>query len=186
MRDEKQRFSLRKLSVGLASVLIGIAFTQAGQTVHADTVSDSNSNNAVIEKTDNKVVQAENVDTVNTKVANASNEQFQNDVKSSETVKQPTKAQSAPQVQNGAKQTVQTNNKINVETKLTVALAQDTQGSSSNQTEKASNKFQTVTTTNLDINKQKLALYSRALSESKVLANDLPAFGSRSLDERAP
>ena len=185
MRDEKQRFSLRKLSVGLASVLIGITFTQAGQTVHADTVSDSNSNNAVIEKTDNKVVQAENVDTVNTKVANTSNEQFQNDVKSSETVKQPAKAQSAPQVQNGAKQTVQTNNKINVETKPNVALAQDTQGSSSNQTEKASNKFQTVTTTNLDINKQKLALYSRALSESKALANDLPAFGSRSLDERA-
>ena len=50
MRDEKQCFSLRKLSVGLVSVLIGIAFTQAGQTVHADTVSDSNSNNAVIEK----------------------------------------------------------------------------------------------------------------------------------------
>ena len=179
MRDEKQRFSLRKLSVGLASVLIGIAFTQAGQTVHADTI------NAVIEKTDNKVVQAKNADTVNTIVANASNEQFQNDVKSSETVNQPTKAQSAPQVQNGAKQTVQTNNKINVETKSNVALAQDTQGSSSNQTEKASNKFQTVTTTNLDINKQKLALYSRELSESKVLANDLPAFGSRSLDERA-
>ena len=185
MRDEKQRFSLRKLSVGLVSVLIGITFTQVGQTVHADTVSDSNSNNAAIERTNNKVVQAENVDTVNTKVVNASNEQFQNDVKSSETVKQPTKAQSAPQVQNGAKQTVQTNNKINVETKPTVALSQDTQGSSSTKTEKASNKFQTVTTTNLDINKQKLALYSRALSESKVLANDLPAFGSRSLDERA-
>ena len=185
MRDEKQRFSLRKLSVGLVSVLIGIAFTQAGQTVHADTISDSNSNNAVIEKTDNKVVQAENVDTANTKVANTSNEQFQNDVKSNETVKQPAEAQSVPQVQNGAKQTVQTNNKINVETKPNVALSQDTQGSSSTKTEKASNKFQTVTTTNLDINKQKLALYSRELSESKVLANDLPVFGSRSLDERA-
>ena len=41
-RDEKQRFSIRKLSVGAASVLIGLAFTvYGGQTVQADTTEAS-------------------------------------------------------------------------------------------------------------------------------------------------
>lgn len=40
-RDEKQRFSIRKLSIGAASVLVGLAFSAySGQTVLADTTSD--------------------------------------------------------------------------------------------------------------------------------------------------
>lgn len=38
--DQNQRFALRKLSIGLASVLIGISFISAGQTVKADTVQN--------------------------------------------------------------------------------------------------------------------------------------------------
>ena len=38
--ENKQHFSLRKLSVGLASVLIGISFFSTSQTVKADTVAD--------------------------------------------------------------------------------------------------------------------------------------------------
>ena len=51
MRDEKQRFSLRKLSVGLASVLIGITFFEAGlksNTVKADTATSSQTS-AIVE-----------------------------------------------------------------------------------------------------------------------------------------
>ena len=50
MRDEKQRFSLRKLSVGLTSVLIGIAFFEVGpksSTVKADTITDNQSTQVV-------------------------------------------------------------------------------------------------------------------------------------------
>ena len=39
--DNKQRFSFRKLSIGLASVLIGISFFGANQTVKADTVDSA-------------------------------------------------------------------------------------------------------------------------------------------------
>ena len=59
MRDEKQRFSIRKFSVGAASVLIGLSFSlYNGQQASADTVD--NGNKSVVanaqdkEKTDNK------------------------------------------------------------------------------------------------------------------------------------
>ncbi|TGY31606.1 DUF1542 domain-containing protein, partial [Lactobacillus johnsonii] len=59
MRDEKQRFSIRKFSVGAASVLIGLSFSlYNGQQAFADTVD--NGNKSVVanaqdkEQTDNK------------------------------------------------------------------------------------------------------------------------------------
>ena len=42
MSEEENRFSLRKLSVGLASVLIGVSIFGTSQTVKADTVADQN------------------------------------------------------------------------------------------------------------------------------------------------
>ena len=72
MRNEKQRFSLRKLSIGLASVLIGIAFTQAGQTVHADTVNDGNSTQKSAQVVqDNTIKVKQNANTVQTKTQNS-------------------------------------------------------------------------------------------------------------------
>lgn len=41
MSEEQNRFSLRKLSVGLASVLIGVSIFGTSQTVKADTVADN-------------------------------------------------------------------------------------------------------------------------------------------------
>ena len=41
MSEEQNRFSLRKLSVGLASVLIGVSIFGASQTVKADTVANN-------------------------------------------------------------------------------------------------------------------------------------------------
>lgn len=40
--EEQNRFSLRKLSIGLASVLIGVSIFSTSQTVKADTVADQN------------------------------------------------------------------------------------------------------------------------------------------------
>ena len=48
-KDENRHYSLRKLSVGLASVLIGISFaSMTGNNVHADTVNGSNSVQTVV------------------------------------------------------------------------------------------------------------------------------------------
>ena len=42
MNEEVRHFSLRKLSVGLASVLVGVSIFSTSQTVKADTVADQN------------------------------------------------------------------------------------------------------------------------------------------------
>ena len=48
-KDENRHYSLRKLSVGLASVLIGISFaSMTGNSVHADTVENGSNNGAQI------------------------------------------------------------------------------------------------------------------------------------------
>lgn len=59
--DNKQRFSFRKLSIGLASVLIGISFFDANQTVKADT-ADSTERSAQVAQNADKPVQ-NNADT---------------------------------------------------------------------------------------------------------------------------
>lgn len=59
--DNKQRFSLRKLSIGLASVLIGISFFGANQTVKADTVDSAEQSAQVVQNADKPV--QNNVDT---------------------------------------------------------------------------------------------------------------------------
>lgn len=53
--DARQRFSLRKLSVGLASVLVGVSFMaiNLGQTVHADELQTPSQPDHVIQKANN-------------------------------------------------------------------------------------------------------------------------------------
>ena len=53
--DNKQRFSFRKLSIGLASVLIGISFFGANQTVKADTVDSAEQSAQVAQNADKPV-----------------------------------------------------------------------------------------------------------------------------------
>ncbi|MCZ3622894.1 YSIRK-type signal peptide-containing protein [Lactobacillus mulieris] len=43
MFDAKQRFSLRKLSIGVVSVLLGFTFVSNAQVVQADTTSSTTS-----------------------------------------------------------------------------------------------------------------------------------------------
>lgn len=54
LNDQNQHFALRKLSIGLASVLIGISFISAGQTVKADTIQN-NARQSDIVQNDQKV-----------------------------------------------------------------------------------------------------------------------------------
>lgn len=49
LNDQNQHFALRKLSIGLASVLIGISFISAGQTAEADTVQNNASQSPIVQ-----------------------------------------------------------------------------------------------------------------------------------------
>lgn len=53
--DQKQRFSLRKLSVGLCSVLVGASFMaiSSGQTVHADELQTTSQPDLATQKANN-------------------------------------------------------------------------------------------------------------------------------------
>ena len=193
MRNEKQRFSLRKLSIGLASVLIGIAFTQAGQTVHADTVNDSNSAQESAQVVhDNTTKAKQNANTVQTMTQNSeikADAKVATQVKAKADTQTNTDTQSDTQLGENSAKTVstqvpdQTQDKqvVNQSAKKVVTNIALFQAAPSNQNAGA---IRTATTT-LDLNEKAPALTANELSESKVSTNDLPAFGSRSLDERA-
>lgn len=56
-----QHYSIRKLSVGAVSVIVGSFFLVSGQTVHADTMNDANS--AQIQSNNNKNAESKETDT---------------------------------------------------------------------------------------------------------------------------
>lgn len=59
-KDENRHYSLRKLSVGLASVLIGISFASTtGNSVHADTVESGSSSAQTVVKGNNAAVKTD-------------------------------------------------------------------------------------------------------------------------------
>lgn len=63
LNDQNQHFALRKLSIGLASVLIGISFISAGQTAEADTVQNNASQSPIVQN-DQKVKENDAVKSV--------------------------------------------------------------------------------------------------------------------------
>ena len=195
MRNEKQRFSLRKLSIGLASVLIGIAFVQAGQTVHADTVNDGNSAQKSAQVVhDNTIKAKQNANTVQTMTQNSeikadAKVAAQAEARAKADTQTNTDTQFDTQLGENSAKTVstqipdQTQDKqvVNQSAKKVVTNIALFQAAPSNQNAGA---IKTATTT-LDLNEKAPALTANELSENKVSTNDLPAFGSRSLDERA-
>ena len=78
--ENKQHFSLRKLSVGLASVLIGISFFSASQTVKADTVADQQASTVT-----NNVRSSDTQENGNTVESGSSNDNQVNNTKNNVT-----------------------------------------------------------------------------------------------------
>lgn len=61
LKENKEKFGLRKLSVGLASVMLGVVAVSGvkGNTVHADTVNDDMQGKTVQSNTDAKTNESE-------------------------------------------------------------------------------------------------------------------------------
>ena len=149
MRDEKQRFSLRKLSVGLVSVLIGITFTQVGQTVHADTINDEKSTSQV-------------------ETPNDSNH-APNTVETNETVPSETKTNN-----NDAQKAVQNDTRVDTtkNTNQNVPQVNSVSAKESAQESQFATNMQTVKVSKLSKN----VIPESALRDSKVVSNwDNPA-----------
>ena len=169
MQDERQHFSLRKLSVGLASVLIGISFMQAGQReVKADTLQDDSQNaSAVVQKF------APNNASVSTKTSGAQNK-VQPDTQTDVQDKMPNNAGvNGVQVKQSASDGVQNNVQDEKQSDTRVEKQSDIQNSAPNatqNTQKRAANNQTVTTTNLDLNYAK-PVNAKILLDSKIEAN---------------
>ena len=168
MRDEKQRFSLRKLSVGLASVLIGITFLENGQIAKADTITDGQS-------------QTKSVKTVETKNLNYNNETASNNddatkIANTEVNVNANVAQKTVK-QNDAKTNVQIETP-NKDIPSTTIVQQKTQQTSPSREARAnvpktnflSSDFSQATTLNLNRNAKVLS--SQVLRENKVENTD--------------
>ena len=88
--ENKQHFSLRKLSVGLASVLIGISFFSTSRTVKADTVADQQASTVT-----NNVQSSDTQKNGNTVESSSSNDNQVNNTKNNVTQVQ-NKAETKP------------------------------------------------------------------------------------------
>ena len=176
MRDEKQRFSLRKLSVGLASVLIGITFLANSQTAKADVVTDSN--NPIVEKTDRNVISSSgNAKQNNVQNNTQVNVKIDTQVDSNAASKQDSNAQ-----QNGAKINTQAKIQTDKRVEARSTVPNNAQNNAQNETQFTPNNAQvsqkqslavesansnTVTTT-FDLNKINKVVSADILRESKI------------------
>ena len=173
MRDEKQRFSLRKLSVGLTSVLIGIAFFEAGpksSTVKADTIIENQSTQVVQTKA--------NADTLNSKTSlNIGKSDTQVDSKVDAKVVTPanTSVDTQAAVQTGANFTssnatpVASHNKqIGTQNAVKVSQQVAPQTNATSQDTQTAKQGAETTTTTLYLNELTPAFSSNQLNENKV------------------
>ena len=162
MRDERQHFSLRKLSVGLASVLIGITFLQNGQTAKADTISDHSNQSAVVQDSNQTANADKNAQNVAVSVDhNANNLDSES-------------ANKAIQTNNVAQSDVQVNTQNAEQTRA--QINQSVQKSAPNVApQSAQNNVSiepansnTVTTTTFALNKNAKAFFANELKSSKI------------------
>lgn len=133
MNDEEQnRFSLRKLSVGLASVLIGVGIFSTSQTVKADTLTDNSAN----QKASSVISNAQSSDT--TKNKNAVKSSFSSDNQANNVKNNLIQTQEANDSNNLQEKDAEsaivrtsslqkTNNQSNQANELTVQATQQTQ-----------------------------------------------------------
>ena len=159
MSEEQNRFSLRKLSVGLASVLIGVSIFGASQTVKADTVANnqtssvtSNAQSSDTQKNENAVKSTFSNDN---QVDNAKNNLIQTQVEG----KKDQKQDSVPKTQ-------EVNDSSNLDAEKSTVGSSSIQQTNNQSNDHAEDNSQSQ-------NEQKLDLTKNSQLAKKVLATNL-------------
>lgn len=190
--ERLQHFSIRKLTVGAASVLIGVSFLMNtnNREVHADTINETTQNNQAVNNSADTIQKAEpakvvqEVPTQDSAKAKNTNSQAEMSADQTKKISRDTTTNSANLTQNADTETKITestsNNKINNQSsnvqntdlsKQTQTVAEST-SSTDKRTETprlAENKIQT---TNLLVVKQKRQQVETDLTENKVEKQD--------------
>ena len=119
MNEEVRHFSLRKLSVGLASVLVGVSIFGASQTVKADTVADQ-----TVSSVTNNTQSSDTQENKNASESSFSNEKVANNAESNATQTQenkPKQDQTKSIQQDSAPKTQEVNNSNDLGAKKDIA-----------------------------------------------------------------
>ena len=161
MSEEQNRFSLRKLSVGLASVLIGVSIFGTSQTVKADTVANNQTSSVTNNAQSSDTQKNENVAKSTFLNDNQSNNVKSNLIQTQDEGKKDQKQDSVPKTQEA-----NDSNDLNAEKGIVSTSSLQKSDNQSNRTpETALQTTQNVQSFNLKQNSLKFA--------KKVLATNL-------------
>ena len=191
-KEKLQHYSIRKLSVGAASVLIGLSFVGMGRTtqVKADTVNENQQQVVKTQKVENTSADTQaspdNTQASDSK-SNLNNDQTQSNEKATNVTSTTVSRKSVlGSEQLNASSETQNETPDNNNSKAATTLR-----TSENEEKVVENNKNKVETTTLNLDKTTTDNSAATLSDLKVetqSANDtssLPAFGSASLDDRA-
>lgn len=164
MSEEQNRFSLRKLSVGLASVLIGVSIFGTSQTVKADTVANnqtssvtSNAQSRDTQENENAVKSTFSNDN---QVDNAKNNLIQTQVEG----KKDQKQDSVPKTQ-------EANDSSNLDAEKDIVRTSSLQESDNQSNHHAEDNSQPQTSQKLDLTKNSQQLNEKALATNLTQDN---------------
>lgn len=164
MSEEQNRFSLRKLSVGLASVLIGVSIFGTSQTVKADTVANnqtpsvtSNAQSSDTQKNENAVKSTFSNDN---QVDNAKNNLIQTQVEG----KKDQKQDSVPKTQ-------ETTDGSNLDAEKDIVRTSSLQESDNQSNHHAEDNSQPQTSQKLDLTKNSKMFAKKVLATNLIQDN---------------
>ena len=172
MNDEVRHFSLRKLSIGLASVLVGVSIFGASQTVKADTVADQNTssvtNNAQSSDTQENKNAVKSTFSSDNQANNAKSNLIQTQVEGKNEQKQVqtenVQQDSAPKTQ----ETTDSNELQEKSAEKNIVSTSSLQGPDNQSNNHAENNSQTQTSQKLDLTKNSPKFAKKELATNLI------------------
>ena len=175
MNDEVRHFSLRKLSIGLASVLVGVSIFGASQTVKADTVANNQTSSVT-----NNAQSSDTQENKNAAKSSFSNDNQANNAKSNliQTQVEGKNEQKQVQTENGqrdsAPQTQETTDGSNLDAEKDIVSTSSLQEPDNQSNNHAEDNSQTQNSQKLDLTKNSKKLAKKVLATNLIETNSSP------------
>lgn len=164
MSEEQNRFSLRKLSVGLASVLIGVSIFGTSQTVKADTVANNQTSSVT-----NNAQSSDTQKSENTVKSSFSNDNQANNAKSN--LIQTQVEGKKDQKQDSVPKTQEATDGSNLDVEKDIVRTSSLQKSDNQSNHHAEDNSQPQTSQKLDLTKNSQQLNEKALATNLTQDN---------------
>ena len=167
MSEEQNRFSLRKLSVGLASVLIGVSIFGTSQTVKADTVANNQTSSVTNNAQSSDTQENKNVAKSSFSNDNQANNAKSNLIQTQVEAKKDQKQDSVPKTQ-------EVNDSSNLDAEKSIVRTSSLQEPDNQSNNHAENNSQTQTSQKLDLTKNSPKFARKVLATNLIETNSSP------------